>query len=315
MLRIMLPCWPFEDQLHAKTQLLRDLVGDRFPIGLEIGMSMDLMLQPLFLEQAKRRIKAMDFEEDFFLGFHGPQALAVGTDLQQNFFVSEQGILNFGLAIDFARSIKAQLVNVHAQQPLDYATISKMSAEEVVRAKKQMLHNAEFVLRRLKQRKRSAPAICIENIPHNLRTDWQRSPEDALFELTFVDLADFKEIVDPAKGIFATIDICHLAQVYDSSELLDQIWKIPSDAIRHIHFSDVGGSWHPFISLASEGVIPGQGRIGGRVMRELLGYFVHLSRKQDINLMIEVNDENLVEIAESRESLKIVLGWLKGIID
>jgi sugar phosphate isomerase/epimerase len=147
-------------------------------------------------------------------------------------------------------------------------------------------------------------------MPCGLTVDNQLDPQKAFYEICFVDLSDFEKIVCSANNIFATVDVCHLAQVFDSSQLLDQIQRL-GKGLGHVHFSDVGSIWCPFISLVKEGVTLGDGRIGKRVCKELLHYFLEYSKKQDLAIVFELHDENFKELEESRESLIRTMEWLE----
>lgn len=157
-----------------------------------------------------------------------------------------------------------------------------------------------------------SPRICVENVPHCLAVDRVVDPEEAIYELCFVEPEDFLEIANPNKNIFATIDVCHLAQVYDSSQLLNQIQKL-GRGLGHIHLSDLGGIWQPFINLVKENVIPGNGRIGEKAFKELLCYFLEYSEKQDLGIVLEINDKDSIRFEESKESFGKITDWLKDL--
>jgi len=313
MLRIMLPCYLVKEQLEAKLALLRQLANGQIPchlagekqkfaIGLEIGTSMDSFLQPDFFDNGQRLLAEADLPKDLFLSFHGPQFMETPCH-PTNFFCSGKGFQNFVRAIDFAKAIGAGMVNIHAHQGMNHEQIKNLRPEELEKIKQTDLLLACNTLTRLRKEVGSTPTVCVENVPYNYHGDRYPNPTHGLYDLAFVDPADFTKIISPEKNIFACIDVCHLAQVYDSSELLDKIVPLGT-GVRHVHLSDVAGAWHPYISICQEGRIPGTGRIGKRVFRELLQHFVALSMQADVNLVLEINDSDFVAIKETTTALE-----------
>ena len=322
MLRIMLPCYLVKEQLAAKLALLRQLADgeitsflagekQKFAIGLEIGTNMESFLQPDFFDKGRRLLAEADLPKDLFLSFHGPQFMEE-TCHSSNFFCGQQGFKNLLRTIDFARLIEADLVNVHAHQSLQNHQINALNQKELMNLKHIHLRTVRDTLTKLRYEVGLTPIICIENVPHNYHNDRYVDPAFGLYELAFVDPADYAAIISPQKNIFACIDVCHLAQVYDSSELLDKIVPLGT-GVRHVHLSDLKGAWHPFISTCQEGRIPGTGRIGETVFFDLLCHFLWLSQQVDINLVLEINDSDFVAIKETTQALNVLLDNIASI--
>ena len=322
MLRIMLPCYLVKEQLEAKLALLRQLATGQIPchlagekqkfaIGLEIGTSMQSFLQPDFFDNGRRLLAEADLPKDLFLSFHGPQSMEK-TFHSSNLFCGQQGFGNLLRTIDFATSIGADLVNIHAHQSLQNHQMNELNQKELMNLKHIHLRTVRDTLTKLRYEIGLTPIICIENVPHNYHNDRYVDPAFGLYELAFVDPTDYAEIISPEKNIFACIDVCHLAQVYDSSELLDKIVPLGT-GVRHVHLSDVKGAWHPFISTCQEGRIPGTGRIGETVFFDLLCHFLWLSQQVDINLVLEINDSDFVAIKETTQALNVLLDNIASI--
>ena len=307
-IRLMSPCRVSDErQLKAKIEALRGLVGDEYSIGLEIRIEMDDIYNPLVLEKAKANLEKL--QEPIFLSLHGPFEIKKGS--KRNFFSSEQGFENLLKTVQFAEEIEIDLINIHAHSFASYNELGKIvQNDELESFKKASIQRAKRGLQRLRQTISSKIKVCVENMPYCLTADTVFDPREVIYELCFVDPNDFLQIVEPENNIFATIDVCHLAQVYDSSQLLSQIQKL-GKGLGHIHLSDLGNIWQPFISLVKEGVIPGDGRIGERFFKEILEYLLKFSEKQDLGVVLEIDDEDLTKLEESRESFTRAIKWLK----
>jgi len=307
-LRLMVPCRVSDErQLEAKIRVLRELVRDEYPIGLEIRTEMDDIYNPLILEKTKVNLEKL--QESVFLSLHGPFELKRGS--KRNFFSSEEGFENLVKTIKFAEEIEADLINIHAHLFVSYDELRKMEQNNKIESFKRVsIQKVKRDLQKLRQTISPEIKICVENMPYCLTSDTVLDPQEIIYELCFVDPEDFLQIVEPENNIFTTIDVCHLAQVYDSSRLFYQIQRL-GRGLGHIHLSDLGNIWQPFIGLAKEGVIPGNGRIGERVFKEILGYLLEFSEKQDLGIVLEIDDKDFIKLEESKKSFKRVMGWLK----
>ncbi|MCK4454161.1 sugar phosphate isomerase/epimerase [Candidatus Parcubacteria bacterium] len=307
-LRLMSPCRVSDErQLKAKIGVFRELVGDEYPIGLEIRIEMDDIYNPLVLEKTKANLEKL--QEPIFLSLHGPFELKESS--KRNFFSSKQGFKNLAKTVEFAEEIEADLINIHAHLFVSYDELRKMEQSDKLESfNKASIQRVKRDLQKLRQTTSPEIKICVENMPYCLTADTVLDPQEIIYELCFVDPEDFLQIVEPENNIFATIDVCHLAQVYDSSQLLSRIKKL-GRGLGHIHLSDLGNIWQPFISLAEEGVIPGDGRIGESVYKKILAYLLEFSEKQDLGIVLEIDDKDFIKLEESKKSFERVMGWLK----
>lgn len=304
----MTSCWPKDKtQLEVKIRLLKECVGNEHPVGLEIGLGMDDLNNPSMLKKIKANLE--ELPDSVYLSLHGPYDFKKGS--KRNFFQSEEGFANLLKTTQLADEIKAELINIHANRFISYMELKKKQSD-LISFKEASIQGIKRDLQRLIKEAKPSQKICIENMPYFIGVDRVIDPEEAFYELCFVDPEDFLEIANPKKNIFATIDICHLAQVYDSSQLLSQIQKL-GRGLGHIHLSDLGNIWQPFINLTEEGVIPGNGRIGEKVFKELLRYFLEFSEKQDLSIVLEINDKDLTKLEESKESFGKITDWLKDL--
>jgi len=319
MLRIMLPCYLFKEQLESKLALLRQIaesqILNRLPqkcaIGMEIGTDMSSFLEPTFFARSKQLLDAADMPKDLYLSLHGPQFM-VAPNHPFNFFNGKTGFEHLIRAINFADLIGADLVNIHAHQGLSSQQLNAINQDGRTNLRRTHLRNVRDALAKLRDKTGLTPILCIENVPYNFHGDQQLDPKMGLYELAFVDPADYHEVISPKTNTFACIDVCHLAQVYDSSELLEKI-KPLGTGVRHVHLSDVEGSWFPYVSVCREGRIPGTGRIGKRVFQELLRHILALSEQVDINLVLEINDSDWVAIKETKQGMEVLLDMLRHI--
>ena len=304
---IMVPCYPVKKQIEAKVFLLREieLTGNR--VGMEFLLKMDDLDNPSLLKEFERNIKILP--KDIELSLHAPFDIREGS--KRNFFVSDKGYENLRKTMQFAKNINAKLVNIHAHLFLTYQEIKEMGTEDISDFKKDSIQKTKEGLTRIRREKAFSDIdICVENVPYCLTTDRFLDPRKALYELCFVEPRDFLEIASEENSIFATIDVCHLAEVYDSSELLAEMREI-GKSIKHIHFSDLASIWQPFICLVKEGEVLGEGRIGERILKEILSYL--LAELPEVSLVLEIDDKDFIKLEESRRSSKILLKWLEEI--
>ncbi len=312
MLRLMTPCRPCKkEQLEASLNLLKAYVGDRYPVGIEIVGPWNDFFDPKIIKETKRNLQ--DLPPSFFLSLHAPFEGKIGS--KRNFFSSKQGFRNLFSVMRLADELGVDLVNLHSSMLLSCASLSKIGNKEEkgveIYRKKAIdkvlagLTDIRFLLGRACGQK-----ICVENVPYTWGGDSILDPKRMIYEVCFVKPEDFLKIINPKANIFATIDVCHLSMVYDSSQLLAEIKKL-GKGLGHIHLSDLGEIWQPFISFSKEGTVLGEGRIGEKVFKELLRYFLEYSKEQDLGLVLEINDEEFVKRENLRKSFKILMKWLK----
>jgi len=306
MLKLMLPCLASDrKQLEAKIDLLKEYVGSKYPTGVEIGLRMGDLDDPTVFSTIRDNLSILP--SDMVVTIHG--AINYKKGFKDNFFQSQKGFENLLKTLRFAREINIELVNIHASAFVSCKRLRILKRDgDINDYRRKALAKVKLDLHKLRELLGLSPIICIENVPSALTVDRIVDPEQAIYELIFVDLLDFLKVINPEKNIFATVDIDHLAQVYDSSQLLSKIQSL-GRGLGHVHLSDLR-NWQPFISTIEEGLIPGEGRIGERVFKELLEYFVTFAEKQDLGIVLEIEEEDFTKPKNSRVGLKRVVQWL-----
>lgn len=309
MLRIMLPCRACnEDDLKARIGILRSCVGEKYSIGLELVGPWNDFFDNDIIKKTKNNLVKFQEHNDIFLSLHAPLNK---KDLGKNLFnPGEKQANNLRHIIKVAKEVGAFLVNVHGSSILSYQEMlrEKRGIEALVSAQidrvAKILGEVSF-----------SGTLCVENITgywgmNKLDVKNLSDFEEANYEIAFVNTEDFLLLHEKQERAFATIDICHLSAVYDSSELLNQLRKV-GPILRHVHLSDSRSTWHQFLPRFEEGLIPGDGKIGERVFREdILPYLVELSKERDINIMLEVLDKDFIASEESIKALKRLMVWL-----
>ncbi len=311
MLRIMLSTrGHIQAQVDARLRLLDLCRLAGFPVGLELFTLIGDLGSPTIIKKSVQIIHQLP--TDVFISLHPPVDWI--PDSPRNFFCSpdpETGYAYLCRSLDWADGLGAGLVNIHAHHLLTFDQIAALYAESRFGTfRESHYRRVSESLARLHSERMVNQRIAIENTPFCLVPPGCLDPRAIGFDLCFVSLADLAQVTDPARNIVATVDTCHLAQVYDSSQLLTEIDQI-RHLVGHIHFSDVQRIWLPFTSSVTEGVCPGDGRIGAAVSRQLLGYFLLLSSDRDLSLVIETHDEDYINPLNTEKSVKRVLKWLQ----
>ncbi|MFH1049238.1 MAG: sugar phosphate isomerase/epimerase [Patescibacteria group bacterium] len=305
MLKILLSCDASNrNHLDLKYKLLKECVQGEYPIGIEIFEYWNRAFDPQLIKSIKNNLA--DLLEDIDLSFHAPFTNRIGN-WKQNYFSSKEGFNNLIKAFDAAESLGANTVNLHTSFLHSYDELKKINEGNLEEYRQGLINNVADTLDII--RDSYSQKICIESMPYDWAQETARDPAEMIYDICFVEIKDFLKVVNPRKNIFATIDTAHSASFYDSSEMLQEIKRLEG-GLGHAHLSDLGGIWKPFISLSREGLIPGNGRIGERVFRELLGYFFRFSEKQDLGIVIETRDASYLELRETRESLNRIMKWL-----
>lgn len=314
MLIIGSSCRPSKrDELEADINLLLEHFGDKYPICIETFGPWDDYFNSTIRDQAIKNLKDLMPKNEFSkISVHAPFASSE-ADSYRDFFMGPNFLREdrFRTIIDFAQDLNASVINFHASSILSYDECQILyvgnSLEQFRRKeiawKKRVFNSISSILRGFPYK------ICVENLTNVMNSDKALDPVKALYAVDCVDLSDLAEIADPDNDIYATVDVCHLACSRDSSKLLDEI-KSLGDKLGHIHFSDLGRIWTPFLTISKEGEIPGRGFIGERVGKELFAYFLEFSRTRDLIINLEIANKDFLRLDESRESFKIVRQWL-----
>jgi sugar phosphate isomerase/epimerase len=308
MLRIMLPCSPFDiNELSARAKILEEYVGKKYPIGLELVGGWEDFFNEKAIKVAKNNLEKID--KSIYLSLHAPLNK---KDLKRSFFNfgNKNSAKDFLYIVKLAEDLGVSLINFHAPAIFSYKQVFKKNIDLNFLAEKQI----EKVAKDL-DKINFKGILCAENV-----TDYYGAEDLEIknlfdfkninFSAGFVDLKDFLKLHEKQDKAFVTIDICHLSTICDSSEVIGKMREV-APLIRHIHFNDGLTVWRPLLSEFREGLVPGDGEIGKRVFKEdIVPFLVGLSKEQDINIMIEVLREDYITSENSKESLKRLLDWL-----
>ncbi|MBI2450075.1 MAG: TIM barrel protein [Candidatus Nealsonbacteria bacterium] len=306
MLALQVPCRVTDgEQLRAKLGLLEDYKDTGYQFGIEIVGPWNDFFSLKNVKVIQKSLRSLP--ESLYLSLHAPYDARVNW--KRNFFSSDKGFTNLLHVFYLADFFGVHLVNLHASLFCTNDELRKISAAGNLEIRKrELIERVGAVLAEAHSRY-PQQKICLENMPYCWDHDLAPDPNDMIYETCFVDLKDFLSVVNPGNNIFATVDTCHLAAVYDSSQLLGEIKQL-GGGLQHVHFTDIKRVWQPFVSLAEEGVVPGEGRIGEKIFKELLRYFSEFSLGQDLSIVLEINDKNLIELTNLKTSLKKTVGWL-----
>lgn len=308
MLRIMLPCSPFDaNELNARAKILKEYIGEKYPIGLELVGGWEEFFNEKAIEVAEKNLEKID--KSIYLSLHAPLNV---NNSKKNFFNQgyKNSIKDFSQIVKLAKNWGVSLINFHAPAIFSFKQIFKKNIDLGFLAKKQIEKVAEDL-----NKINFKGTLCAENV-----TDYYGSEDLEIknlsdfkkinFNAGFIDLKDFLELHGKQNKVFLTIDICHLSTICDSSEIIGKMREV-APLIRHIHFNDGMTVWRPLLPRFKESLVPGEGEIGKRVFKEdIIPFLVELSKKQDINIMVEVLGEDYITSENSKESLKRLLDWL-----
>lgn len=309
MLYLMLPCLcSSENQVKSHLSILEECHKAGYSIGLELFTRMDDLDNSRELEATVQNL--INLPKDMLLSLHAPLELKRGST--RNFFCApslEAEVEHFAKLAEWVDALDVGIVNFHAHRIFTFDELSRLNPQQVEDIRTAHLDKMGNILQLLEAKYLPGKKICIENVPYCLTSDLTSDPREILYEACFTNLRDFHRITGPGTNVFATIDTCHLAQMYDSSELISEISGI-SDILGHVHFSDLGKNWQPFMDLTEEGVVPGDGRIGRQVMKNLLEHFFQLGKSRDLGLVVETLDVDHNNPVQKAKAIKRILSWL-----
>ncbi|OGZ27173.1 MAG: hypothetical protein A2365_00695 [Candidatus Nealsonbacteria bacterium RIFOXYB1_FULL_40_15] len=285
MLRISLPCSPFkEEELYARKDILESCLGKNYPIGLELCGKWKDFFDLESLKNAEKNLKKFRKEagENFFFSLHAPIKV---EDIASDTFGLEnnKGFEDFSHILAVAERFGASLVNFHA--PV-FSEVLPPKEESASLVEKQIKKVSEYV-----SKADFKGIICLENIPACYDPGFG-------FGVGFNNLEDFKNLPG---GVFATVDLCHLATL--SNDLVKEMEKI-APIIKEIHFNDGKTGSDGF----EGGLVPGEGDISIRVFKEEITPF--LKKLSDVNIVIEVLREDFISSDNSKKTLEKLAKWL-----
>jgi sugar phosphate isomerase/epimerase len=200
-----------------------------------------------------------------------------------------------------ASQIRAGFVNFHVE-----ACMKKKQLRKITKFKRKLMELN--ILRNLRELHKEDPfvQILLENMPYPIMGDAEELNVSGgmIFDPFFHSLWELRNFC--LDSLFdATFDTCHWGArpwVNHGEGIIRAFRKIQKHT-RHIHLSDVRGIWVEDALTFTEGIVPGEGRMGDNLAR----FVRHLhSLEQLFTLTLEVSDSNFKRLEESRRGMK----WL-----
>ena len=302
---LMLPCRASDwDQIEARMGLLEHLVGEDFPIGLELmGPFSDFLERGnLISDVMKNSRRAREMMPDLRFSLHAPFD---GKNPMDSFLTTRKE--NLHSIIKLAENLRVSVVTFHASHPFSYEGLKDKSLKEIRTLRKNNIKEVAEVFGRLE----FSGLICIENGTGYIG-DETGPTKKIRYAPAFSRAQDFIDLNAESREIVSsTVDICHLSEVLDPDQLMSELRKF-EPVLRHFHLSDGRGHFRPFFGPAfEEGLIPGRGKIGEKGFKNILRFLLRISESRELGLVIEVLDKDYVESESSREALKILVEWLR----
>jgi len=220
-------------------------------------------------------------------------------------------VLRYG--VEFAKeAIKAGLVSedeeiyVHAHGGELYFG-ERMSKEKLEKDRELIKQNLLKVSREHLRIK-----IGLENLPvfpNSDNPDLINCPEK-VGKTVFETLEDYVAVVN-GTNLMLTFDAAHFAYDLEKGRIdLVSAVDVFGGYLRHVHVSDAKGVWVPHESVAGDGYVPGEGKIGSD---EFARFFRHLKDNYDlskINVEAEVQDSDYSNLVNREETLRRIVKWL-----
>jgi len=308
----MLPCSPFDaKELEARTKIIKKYAGGKYAFGLELVGSWKEFFDPSSVKKAKENLaqvlkktgQKMYFSLHAPINKKNPEKNLFGPKNKNNLFELEH-------ICKVSEDLGALLINFHASAIYSYTNLLKSGSDIVAlieeQIKKTALDLGKIDFEGVFTVENITGYCDIESLEVRNLADFKKMN----FEVGFVDLKDFEKLNKLQPKAFAAVDICHLSATCDSSETAGKMKEI-AHLIRHIHFNDSLTVWRPLMPELEGGLVPGEGELGERAFKEdIVPFIKQISKKQDVNVVIEVLHEDFIKSENSKKTLKKLLAWL-----
>ncbi len=319
MVKILLPVMAaFKDDVETMFSLLERTVGNKHEIGVELIGKHEHFHGPEkeeFLERIVENINSI--AEGSYIVVHGFSGLPVYregiADMRTD--VGKELLSTYLL---LGEKVKAPYIHVHTAAGYRGEEKSPEEKEKAAIEIQQNLMRTYMghgdTVRRCNAQYNHEMMVGIENLPTPSTGDLVLSPNDVFRD--YVETLEECCKVVKSTTFKITLDTCHYAadkegeiNLRDAITEIDEHTEMLSDRyLAYLHISDVSGFWKPNQELWTEGVIPGEGRIGDKAFKEFFDY-VKINFP-DIGICIEVANKDFKNPRESEESIKKVLSWL-----
>ncbi len=316
MATIMVPVMAaFEDDLKTNLRLLEEVVAQK---GHEIGL--EVIGKPKHFLEQERREKMVDNLRRYAQGLRIVSHQWSGNVIYDpspdnpafSDLTTERGRNVLECGVGFAQEVIGAGIVPDDQEVYVHTHGGELYFGEV--SEEELEEGRTLIRQNLLQMAGRNPRIRIglENLPEYPNSDDPElieSPEK-VGRTVFETLQHYRDAVE-GTDLRLTFDAAHFA--YDLPEgkvdLCSAI-DVFGHYLRHIHISDARGLWLPGESVAGDGYVPGEGKIG---REEFERFFRHLKDNYDleqIGIEAEVKDDNYTNPPNRRETLTRIVNWL-----
>ena len=260
-----------------------------------IGSAEDFTTQE-GLETVRENMKP--YVDSFKIAIHGFSGLAVYTEGLAD-LTKEAGKNLLDTYIKLGETLNAAYIHLHAaagyngNSPcLFYTNLDE--AKELVRRTLIGGQNSTHI------------PIGIENLPTPSAGDFDTDPHTVWRDYV-ESVEDCLDVVRNT-NLKVTFDTCHYACGIEEIDLVAGARAL-GEHLNFLHISDVGGFWDPYESLWTEGLVPGEGRIGDEQFEKFFDYI--REEHSDISICIEVSNKDKTNPKQTIDSLVKVRNWLE----
>lgn len=276
--------------------LLEKTVPKKYESGLEIIGKADHFKNPEEIAKIVENITGL--AKGAYLSVHGFSGLEVYESGLADMREEKSGGKLLDTYLDIADKIGANYIHIHSGA--GYKGINK-----ALKDKKEELNKIRNIL--LSRASKSKVPIGIENLPSPSMGDVEKD-HDQIWCDGVESIDDCLEIVE-GTNLKVTFDTCHYASDKEGEiDLVAPLQKLGAYAV-YLHISDMQGRWVPHQSVWTEGVIPGQGRIGEEQFKKFFQYIKE--NCPDVGLCIEVANPDFKNPVETEIAVKQILKWLQ----
>jgi sugar phosphate isomerase/epimerase len=300
MVKIVVPTRACKrDDVETMLRVLeRTVKGSGHEFGLEIvGRAGDFQSEE-GREATKKNIR--ELASGAYLVVHGFSGLAVYEEGSAD-MRTETGKQLLDTYVKLGADIGASYVHVHSGAGYRGVDLKPEVKKAELLKVRRTLESAGY-------NPRYKGLIGIENLPNPSMGDVDTYP-CTVWRDCVDSLEDCLTIV---KGtmMMVTFDTCHYACDREGENIdLIESFKLLGAHAHHLHISDVTGRWIPYQSVWTEGVIPGEGRIGEEQFKRFFSYI--RDNNPSIGLCVEVANKDFTKPVETEVAVRKVLDWLR----
>jgi len=294
MVKILLPTMAvYKEDVEVMLGLLERMAGGRVDVGLEIIGEPEHFQSEEHLNRIKENI--ISLAEGAYLVVHGFSGIEVyESGLADMRTVKGKELLETYLKL--GGDIGAAYVHVHGGAAYRGKELHFQEKEK----------DLEKVRKNLLDSKCRLDVKCklgIENLPTPSVGDLNKDPKKVWRDCV-ESISDCLYVVG-GTDLKVTFDTCHYAAGRTGAiDLVGAVKKL-GEYLGLVHVGDISGFWKPYKLMWREGIIPGEGRLGGDSFRNFFGYIK--GKYPDIGVCIEVYNKDFKDPQESKEAITRIL--------